>query len=63
MILLEIKLNNKDIKEIAARLNTRLSLGEKQELLQDILIKNYNMTFRESIDAMLDLAQLGIYEM
>lgn len=63
MILLEIKLDNKDIKDIAAKLNTRLSLGEKQELLQDILIKNYNMTFRESIDAMLDLAQLGIYEM
>ena len=60
---MEIKLDNKDIKDIAAKLNTRLSLGEKQELLQDILIKNYNMTFRESIDAMLDLAQLGIYEM
>lgn len=60
---MEIKLDNKDIKEIVAKLNTKISLGEKQELLQDILIKNYKMTFRESIDAMLDLAKLGIYEM
>lgn len=60
---MENKLNKDDIEYIAKKLKQKTTLGEKQELLQKILIEDYDMKFRESIDAMLYLAQIGIYEM
>lgn len=59
----KIKLSHEEIKAIAKELKGVIAIEDKQEILQDILLEKYDMSYRESIDAMLDLAAIGIYEM